>query len=195
MRRPMNKKAVVIARDVLKHLRGLRLREGWYIKGSVCEDISEKSLKEHVDLVQKECEVCLLGACLLSKIRLYDEVDLDAISSRTHKTTSFCVDFYVDRDRALRLLFDVFSEEQMDLMETVFEKGIVPFFPEAGEDELNRAVAFGQRYKTKKACVKAVMENVIANRGYFDPSKSVKKKAKVVPLQGVYLRGAMHRSC
>ena len=158
----MNEKAVAVAKDVLKHLKALRIAQGYYINGDALP-VMEGDLKDNLDTVQKKCRVCLLGACVLSKARLYDNVPLEELlfDSDAGKSLS------ADEDDTRSILQDVFDPEQMDLMEAAFEKTTCLAEDCTDYALLVQAVDFGNRYEDRYDRVKAVMENIIANNGKF----------------------------
>jgi hypothetical protein len=162
-RKVVNEKAVAVAIDVLKrlHYGKLNVKFGHYFLWKDDFRFSthcKTDLQSIVDKVEKKCEVCLLGACLLSKARLYDEVTFGDIQ---HGSGSSEI-----KDK----LSDVFSRQQSGLMEAAFEScsGLAIA---TGVDyvEANRATVFGDHCKTKVARIKAVMRNVIKNGGVFIP--------------------------
>src|ERR1043165_3171280 len=72
-------KAVAVAKDVIKRLKYLNIETRHYMCGQIPSKlkISEKDdLKKHVAKVEKYCKVCALGACIISKARLFDEVPM-----------------------------------------------------------------------------------------------------------------------
>src|SRR5579862_3956479 len=116
-------KAVLVAKDVLKRLRYLNVSTNIYLKGVLEKALPKnEDLKEHVAEVQKKCQVCALGACLLSKARLYDKVPLSSIGSLEGEDGYWKI--YAGCDSSTRiftLLKDVFDLNSLSLMETAFE--------------------------------------------------------------------------
>src|SRR4051812_10887130 len=81
-----NKKAIAIAQDVLLRLRRhLKVVTGAYCDGylPVSEVKVDADLRENLPVIEKNCEVCALGACLLSKARLYNNVPTDDVTRPT----------------------------------------------------------------------------------------------------------------
>src|SRR4051812_46877020 len=69
-------KAVEVAKDVLKHLQDYQLVRGTYLEGYLTDVDGPWTgdLQQHLPAVEAECKMCALGACLLSRARVYDEV-------------------------------------------------------------------------------------------------------------------------
>jgi hypothetical protein len=164
IRTTRRERRIAIAKDVLAQLNTLHLRNGTYMTGEVPVGLDDDAQKV-IDIIQAECDVCLLGACLLSKIRLYDEVstaqlmfDEDAID----------VESSLVRD----LLADEFSQEQMDLIEAAFERTVgLSDELDINDPELSNACLFGCRYEAHAARVQAIMENIVKHNGAFVPGE------------------------
>ena len=169
MSKVVNEKAVAVARDVLKYLDSLEFTTSNYLE--IPDTLSvpgEGDLKDCVDVVQKGCRVCLLGACLLSKSRLFDEVPLkDLFNHFLYHPTRYITD-----RNTYRLLESVFSRDQMTMMESAFQQDSWFAIQEKVETRLAEdSQDFGSRYDNKADRARAVMENVIANGGVFIPSQ------------------------
>lgn len=171
----MNKKAIAVATDVLSRLRYLNVKAEYYLYSKEWhgeewqqrQDNSgldrEKDAQDDVRAYEKNCSVCALGACLLSYVRKYDNVKNDEL-----------LDICGNRhDIVYDLLSDVFSEEQLSLIESAFEqdsKGIFDTWDElvVGEGADN-AIAFGKRFTDDKKRLRAICKNIVANKGNFVP--------------------------
>lgn len=160
--------AVAIARDVIDQIRDLdrplKIQNGrGYVSGSLGIEIDMGlDLKDYVDLVQEKCYVCMLGGCMLSKARLYDEVPLAGIidSPVTGSLT-------VDRFDTEWSLMQAFGEANIDLLECAFEcKPRMSKFDTPADLRIG-AMAFGCGYSDPKSRALAIMENVVANDGDF----------------------------
>lgn len=166
-------KAVAIAKDVLKHVRDYRWFRGTYIHGSWRGEEAPWTgdLREHLDKVQEKCTMCLLGACLMSKARLFDAVPLD----RLYKSDSERVDevynsINPDRGTIGLLLRDIFSPLELAKIESAFERRVMTdgvATTMATHDLLRGAALFGKKIVNDGDRVTAVMENIIANDGEF----------------------------
>jgi hypothetical protein len=166
----MAEKALAVAKDVLSHLNEYQLITGRYVVGTIdsTKIVAETDLRSLVDTVQKECCVCALGACFLSKARLFDKVPANEILRPYDWSTVASID--VRRPLIEKHLSDVFSPTQLNMIESAFEMR-VRYHDMISEDEharLRVASAFGQRFVgDKKARVIAVMQNIIDNGGTF----------------------------
>lgn len=171
---------VAIARDVLHQLRRrtvpLRLGYGTYLRGTLAAPLAlGDDLRAHADAVQRDCEVCLLGACLISKARLLDAVPLAALASGCDDAPPGQVRrINAGRAATRRGLEAVFDRRCMALMESAFE-GLDMRRPADGVityGDVARAVRFGRRHPDRRAKLRAVMLNVIAHAGRFVPPAS-----------------------
>lgn len=157
----MNDKAVAVAKDVLARLDVLHLQTGWYMTIGSSSSISFLGdLREQVDLVQEECAVCQLGACLLSTARLFDQVPMSCFNSGRRALLS--------ESTIHDLLVGVFDRDTLDLMEAAFECQPLSWL-EASPYSITHAIHFGRRFVALEDRVRAIMENVIDNGGVFVP--------------------------
>lgn len=165
-----SQRAVEVAEDVLKQLNKRKngyLASGMgYLQTKYDLTSAEGSLQDHLDGIQEGgCEVCALGALLLSKARLYDDVPIS--------NDGICI------TDCLNGLTTVFSQRQLNLIEAAYEGGRLDY----DNSSLERsAVAFGEKYRDRKARMRAIMQNIVENQGKFVPPKlvSVKSKAAAV---------------
>lgn len=166
-------KAVVIARDVLANLDAFRFVDGYYfaIPGNSYWEQFQDDLQQHVEKVTCDCEVCLLGACLLAKAKLYNEVKLKNLI--TGDRQEFCSrPSFVERKSVLDHLKDIFDPFDLDLMEVAFEgtKELLGLEVKKGTEEImKRAVKMGNAYDNHWERTRAIMENIIDNNGRFIP--------------------------
>lgn len=129
------------------------------VSGKTAEAISEYGISDTRTVLKNpavRCRVCALGAAFC------------AYTMRVNGTKS-----YWDRDK----LAEVFPRLQMDYMETAFERGECGDCSSGWEyDQGAACIAFGKRYKSDNARLRAIMRNVIANRGEFDPTAPRKRR-------------------
>jgi hypothetical protein len=130
---PSPKKAVAVAKDVLAQLKLKKIKfkiDSGYLRGEIplAELDKEKGLQEQIDVVQKNCEVCALGGCFLSYVRLYNHVEFDTVvgekdefnmETREYAPVGYRAD--LDDDVLLEKLADLFTPVQMGLIELAFE--------------------------------------------------------------------------
>jgi hypothetical protein len=154
-------RAVAVAKDVLANIRNYRFHKGSYLNGLLTLD-QEDDAKEYIDNLVANCEVCLLGACVLSMIRLYDGIQVGHFlyaDGMAHLT----------RGQVYRMLSSVFDQDDMDLMEAVFEcDPVIDSMDDVDKSlMLQSAAGFGRRFSNKIDRVQAVMENIIEHNGEF----------------------------
>lgn len=142
---------IAIARDVLKQLPYWNVRQGIYF-GTVKELPAGKDLRTVLkELPKKECSVCALGSCFLSFVNKYDRV------TTGYGGTSINTIF-----TSLKLIFE---HQQLRLIEYAFEHRCS--HPEGD---------FWEVYANdNKECLRAITENIIANKGTFDASSYLAK--------------------
>lgn len=168
---------VEVAKDVLKHLRTMKVAHGVYFSNhrnpEIKLDIPESGdLQKYLGKVTKACNVCALGGMFMSFVRLYDDVqfgsdgdDFDCIKRNNHITTS--------RDLITQKLNNAgFSDDQLDLIEAAFETEEDD--PDYYSKETDPQYWFGSQFKTPKQKLKAIMLNIIQNKGVFKPEKGIK---------------------
>lgn len=161
---------VEVAKDVLKHLKTLRVLAGntyvWSRNSNVDYDKPSQTIAR--DLQKNGCEVCALGACFLSLVALKNEFDFDGKTIFTRREIT-------------NRLRSVFSDAQMDLIEEAFERYVEATPYGAKEKRLN---AFARKYRNNNTyydtgrgydvvCgdrrLRAIMNNIIENKGTFKP--------------------------
>lgn len=188
-------RAVAIAQDVLLQLRKLKPTPGIYAESEcfmVKEDLSPEELQT---LLQKRtipaCQVCALGAAMLAHVRLYDSVPADKLltfypaPTRRHylaernKDNNKCeAQINFDGELPYRVLEQHFTHDQMEMIEAAFEADPSRYTAPAtllpSEGFLSAAQDFGWQYRDSKKRLKAIMENIIENKGKFCPEKGLK---------------------
>lgn len=166
---------VAIAKDVLKHLRSLKVGTGYYFNGPIFKggakgDDTQKHLKKLV-----KCEVCALGACLISHVRLFDEVPLTKVADFGRYDEYYDKEagkgsFEFKSDRPVHILKKYFSRHQLNMIEAAFEQNN----PFGGDlEELSKAIEFTEGIYEPKDRLKAIMKNIVENDGTFVPTPGV----------------------
>jgi hypothetical protein len=163
-------KALAVAKDVLSRLSSYRLKTSEYVTGTVVTEgiTSETDLQSVVDVVQQNCTVCALGACFLSKIRLFNKVPANEILRPYSYGKRASIN--VGRRLIEKHLADVFSPIQLDMIESAFEMRVLDNWTMSKDegDLIRGASAFGQKFgHDRKARTAAVMQNIIDNGGTF----------------------------
>jgi hypothetical protein len=163
---------VHIAKDVLLQLKSKKFiaSKGCYISSNELEN----KINEHDSIELKSllptiasCEVCAKGSLFLSEVMNRN-------------------DFKVGRDeedfntigisKISRRLNDIFTDNQLDLIETAFEKRVIVddnnyLQGHFGDytNVANKAIEFGEKYKTDNDRLVAILKNLISNKGAFKP--------------------------
>lgn len=170
---------VAIAQDIIA-----RLDSGQYIAGKdlyvwspVLDGFHHEwddDLQNHMEEFDEEpCQVCAIGAALISRARLFDSVNVQKV----FKTSLF---FYNDNQvvdanvSELRSNLDeIFGREQVALLEAAYE--LRRWYNDFDIDEqlVQDAISFGMRYDDRRERLRAVWQNVIDNDGIFTPSEVV----------------------
>lgn len=153
---------VEIAKDVLKHLRAMKVTRGTYCCSDEAElEGLEGDAQQHVGVIQKSCQVCALGSMMVSHIRKFDNFGMD--------------NFWMgrlDRQDIADALGKYFSQTQLDLIEAAFETAPGKLNRETYEAGAKlKAHLFGNRFKTDRQRLKGIMENIVKNSGKFCPEQ------------------------
>ena len=166
---PPNRKRIAIARDVIKMLQegGLKARSGTYL--SVPKDLRVK-LYDDIDSDDKQlqeifcettCTVCGIGAAFVAGVM------------RANECTFGDTGRYLGNDDYMReYLSEWFEPSQIRTIECAFESDAGFRGHEASWDEAEDAADFGAKFKTDRARLIAIMENIIENDGTFSPPHS-----------------------
>lgn len=137
---------VEIAKDVLAGLETGRLEALQNVYWNNQSGTSDGPLREQ--LVDRTCQVCAIGALFIAEVARNNKFDFH---------------FRVDRSEMFDKLSRWFSEDQLTEIECAFECRACRFC------NLVRAIEFGKKYADPTARMRAIMENIIANKGDFKP--------------------------
>lgn len=141
---PAKERRILIAKDVVKQIKLGIYNPKKMIYAKVESDvISQESL-----LKNPLCEVCALGALLLSTIRLANK---------------YTFDNFIGKWECNEVLKKYFNKNQIQELEFAFEMW------EANGGTLKKAVEFGEQYQKPSERLVAIFENVIKNDGEFIP--------------------------
>lgn len=115
------RKAIAIAKDckaqILQHAYQLLTGNGYVlVRGVSTQGSVQKALCED----ELNCEVCGLGALLLSSVRLYNKLDFRSFSEHGWKPSCR----YLSGNDTFEVLKQYFTLREMALIEGVFENGI-----------------------------------------------------------------------
>jgi hypothetical protein len=143
---------VAIAQDVLQHLHQFNTdsknhRE--YVRLQQLDNLPlHGNAQKHIDQISQGCEVCALGACFLSYIRLFNEVDINEIC------------FGVRAGQVRAALTRHFPADELRLIEDSFEGWSKPDNPSR---------QFYLKHPDSRERLEAIMRNIIDNNGDFKP--------------------------
>jgi len=107
------------------------------------------------------CTCCAVGAACASAIRLFNQDSLNG-----NLESGFELDGYND---GVKILKKYFLEAQVDLMEAAFERRTDSHHATAGQDDLLRAIEFGEKHDSDTRRLQAICKNIIKNGGNFKP--------------------------
>jgi len=177
MTRKPNPIAEDIARDVLNQLSILRVDRGRYISGpyEYVEPEPSGTMHDHEVYLYERCTVCALGACLLSYVRMHDDVPIQRILAARPQSPLKSARWSIEA-ASIDVIWElrkVFNQEQLDLIESAFER----FDMSVHQTNVNAAISFGMHYAKDKdgwpthehAVLAAIMRNILEHRGHFVP--------------------------
>lgn len=161
-------KAVRIAKDVLLQLKVKKLiaTEGKYFTAyydwtKIKEGVDLEDLKTLTN-ISNSCQACAIGAAICSYANLNGPIRYSQAQHGTSIRTIFSSN-------------NIFSLETLGLIEAAFERApnfhniAVNVVSETYSPAAHRAVKFGKKYKNPESRLKAIMNNIIQNRGVFKP--------------------------
>lgn len=177
------KQRVEIAKDVISILNMINVQPGTYFE--TYEDLVEYDGEGNVTTSQEpqeilqspevlnQCNVCALGACFISKVRVANKCDRESLDNAIG-----------DSEKIRSHLSEYFSNKQIELIESAFEQDNFGGVSDDGYDapyydykigacvahkDIKRAISFGNRYRSDENRLKAIMENIVKNKGEFKP--------------------------
>jgi hypothetical protein len=173
------KMAVAVAKDALKWVGRAKMKKGVYVDGPIPEGGDSGDLKDHAAEVIKNCSMCLKGACLVAKARLYDEVPMHAIiGDETDPADEWGTIDVISADGGyiVNNLSGIFKPGDLLYMEHVFEAwdpDIGDWNPHSEKEQASyrfaKLIGRGRNLKANRARAKAVFMEVVRQKGRFDP--------------------------
>jgi hypothetical protein len=156
-------KAIEVAKDILDLIKDnqIKVDQGtWLDLSNINNDKPQESLLRLSK--ENDCRCCAMGSCLLSAIRLGNNIKYLEDSSYIEES-SYNTEY--------KLLLKVFNQNQLSMIECAFEKGGGGFdYDDRLSDVLvDKCIKFGQKYRTPKLRLIAIMKNIIKNKGEFKP--------------------------
>ena len=110
----------------------------------------------------KKCEVCQIGALMVAAVERHDALPINKLFIGATMNT----------DTVRSYLKKLFTKQQLSLMQSAFMQSAftMPWqVPYTGRT--TRAIDFGNRFKRTGERMRAIMQNVIDNKGTFKPEK------------------------
>jgi len=163
-------KAARVAHDVLQQIRINKLRalRGAYIIATLSRTIEVGTpVCSLLDTSNSySCEVCALGGLFMGlamndksikvKYRLYSYESFAEPTDFKHRLTG------------------IFAPNQLNMIESAFEvqnmiQGRAVDLLDAGSPDIVAAIKFGKRYRSDSNRLRAIMNNIVENRGIFRP--------------------------
>lgn len=173
---PKAKKRVLVAKDILKQIDASEYKPntGGYIIVNNSPTNLDAVAKGNMNQL-KGCEVCELGACLISISNFANTLTLrDIISPSTFSSTKA----YGNAIRARKLLLSVFSKRQLALLEACFEGCRAPYAEANFKIFVGKEIKIGEKYANQfyspTSRMIAISKNIIRNKGKFTPKQDIK---------------------
>lgn len=173
-------KRMHIARDVISQLRTKRLiaTPGIWLAGADGGDLMQEGealQKKDVELQkvlksQMECTGCALGGMFMCAVETANKIKVKDLIDFYHPTKEEIQDgdngpsiSEIDGDDAFTYLRRFFTANQLELIESAFERG--------GGAHGDEAASFAADVEEAEDRMRLIMENIIVNKGRFLPEK------------------------
>lgn len=161
-------KRVALAKDVLEQIKAKRYSptSGVYVEVNATEAAEEFGLSNLDDLEANKalltgmasCTVCAKGALFMSHVMKTNDCTIDQANNSD------------DSDSIGDRLDDIFDRDQLDLIESAFERDSNHCSGTDNSDDLvDKAVDFGYKYSNSDKRLIGIMNNIIKNKGIFKP--------------------------
>jgi hypothetical protein len=181
-------KRVAIVRDALSQLtaeRFIAYRNYYFVTSAFSPEEVNRELRDLI-LSRPDCEVCALGACFVSAVRLGDALALTHDYYQRVGRMAGKSYIHFSENGFDQKLMSFFNPEQLDLMEAAFEcsfeharclpnryEGEDPRHDPHDDDDVDSrlidAVNFGERFLDDDERLVAILRNMESNDGEFIP--------------------------
>lgn len=171
-------KRVLIAKDVLQQIRkgffvperkgfvNINTLGGTTLYSPLSGSEEEQNVRELLMAGSTGCECCALGGLMLS-CTLFNN------KTMTSDSDLFYIGDGINAGHTFSNgLTEIFDRCQLELIENAYElgRGYFKYFVCKSSDmERNKAIKFGQKYVEPKDRLRAIMKNIIKNKGDFIP--------------------------
>lgn len=173
--KPKAEQCVTVAKDVIKQLEAkfFVAKRGDYLifdklKKSINTSTQLDALFSKVKSTNGKCEVCGIGSCFVSLVGLGNNFKSDKLFGETIENGEHSWDVNMRP-----LLRKVFSPRQLSMIESAFEQSSYmdnkDKYSDIFESNMMDAIDFGNKYASSHRRLKAIMQNVIKNKGTFKP--------------------------
>lgn len=171
-------KRVLIAEDVLEQLKNNRIkatsgefvsfdhREGYQLPFDNEDSVQEKIFSREIET----CQCCALGSLAVSCVLFNNNVTIENAQDQLCNLG----DGIFEERKFTHGLTKYFSRKQLELIENAFEQG-EGYFNECdielvnSSENIEKAIKFGENYENVNNRLKAIMKNIIENKGTFIP--------------------------
>lgn len=160
-------KRVAIAKDTLKWLNKGKIRAK---RGAVMSFDGIKkgqNLKEVLCKLNTPCEVCQRGGLLYSYVRRVNDFKTPAVSDHWSINKPYLSGVADQRSSINKKLQEVFPKRQLALIERAFEGTYNEQY--LSSDEIDLADIFYGIYDSPTERFRAILNNIIKNKGEFKP--------------------------
>ena len=166
-----DRKRVAIAKDVIAQLKSNKYQASpgdWCFISNVSSDKfdTQSEVRDVINDNDTTCEVCATGGIFASCVRLNDQFK---ITNNRKPIDNVDNTLGILPQSVLNHTGKFFSKSQIRLIENAFECGNGYFAQYGFNSKDLRAIAFGEKFNTSEACMIAIMENIIENKGEFKP--------------------------
>jgi len=165
---------IAVAKDVLKSLPMLNVEQGTYLEGDVPDALLAKDSKTVAAALKKNCTVCALGACFVSLVAIDNKFKF---SFADRKCTDYGGNVDDNGNDMFARLRKLFSPVQLALIESAFECRSMGDDCALDYDAVNwleLAIMFGKEVEDDTNRLRAIMNNIVANKGLFIPMPNMK---------------------
>ena len=161
-------KRVLIAKDVINLIKSGKITPmtGEWVYPSYKDESDDESfqktfLKGNVE----DCECCALGSMMLSCTLFKNKVKVNEVNGGALDYPNLAHGHRKD----VMGFRGVFPDDQCKLIEIAFECGYGYYGPGNDGQISDRAVKFGNKYRTERKRLLAIMNNIVKNKGTFKP--------------------------
>jgi hypothetical protein len=175
MTKLQKQRLLAIAKDVLKNMKYYRIERGAFCELSppLPKEAEGKQLQKFIPELKKrkQCRVCADGALFLSAVTLYNAFKVDFGLTEPLYLTEPPYSAGVDNETLLDFLRTKIGAKQVEYIETAFEQGDGYHDTDYNDPTSKAAGDFGRRYSSSTNRLRAILKNIIKNKGEFKPEQ------------------------